>query len=155
MLFSSRSLRPALLLATAFFFASAHAADDSKAIRPKRGTIELGKGARALTDPAQVNQLNGLFSKVVESVSPSVVSITTEKKWSAQQMQPFDNRLYEFFGIPQPQMPDDKAPKRNIPLGGGSGFIASKAGHILTNAHVHYPHPAQLHRRSLRAVDGR
>jgi serine protease Do len=136
MVFSSSFVRPVLLLSLAFFLAPAHSADDSKEARPKRGTIELGKGARAQTDPAQVNQLNGLFSKVVESVSASVVSINTEKKWSAQPQMPFDNRLYEFFGIPQPQVPDDRAPKRNIPLGGGSGVIASKSGHILTNAHV-------------------
>ena len=136
MLVSSRFLRPALLLGGLFLLTPAHAADEAKEARPKRGSIELGKGARAQTDPAQVTALNGLFGKVVESVNPSVVSITTEKKWTPQPAQPFDNRLYEFFGLPQPQMPDDKTPKRNIPLGGGSGFIASKSGHILTNAHV-------------------
>ncbi len=139
MLFSSRLLRPAMLLAVAFLLASAQAAEESQETRsesrPKRGSIDLGKGARAQTDPAQVNQINGLFGKVVESVTPSVVSITTEKKWSPQP-QPLDNRLYEFFGLPQPPVPDQNAPKRNVPLGGGSGFIASKAGHILTNAHV-------------------
>jgi serine protease Do len=135
MLFSSRLILRPLLLTTAVFLALAPAADDAKDARPKRGTLELGKGARAQTDPAQVGAINGLFGKVVESVTASVVSINTEKKWSAQPA-PFDNRFYEFFGLPKPEAPDDRSPKKNVPLGGGSGFVASKAGHILTNAHV-------------------
>ncbi len=69
-------------------------------------------------------------------MTPSVVSITTEKKWTPQSQQMQNNPLFEFFGMPQPTMPEDKSPKRNIPLGGGSGFILAREGYIFTNAHV-------------------
>src|SRR3990167_6562827 len=89
--------------------------DGKDAPRPKRGSVELGKGSGAQTDGGRADELNRLFGKVVEAVTPSVVSVTTEKKWSAQSQQ-FNNPLFEFFGMPQQPMPEDKSPKRNIPL---------------------------------------
>ena len=113
--------------------------DAKEAARPKRGSIELGKGAAAQTDPKKVAEMNDIFVKVVEAVVPGVVSVTTEKKWTPQQ-QMAPNPFFDFFGIPQPQGPDGQdpgqGPGRNIPLGGGTGFVVSKEGYVFTNAHV-------------------
>ncbi len=103
--------------------------------RPKRGSIELGKGKPVRPESSVLDQINRAFAKVVEEVAPSVVSVNSEKEWSKAEAEP-NNPFLEFFGMPPPQNPEQSGPKRNIPLGGGSGFIASKQGHIFTNAHV-------------------
>ena len=66
--------------------------------RPKRGSLDLGKGKLPQTDAARIDLLNGAFAKVTEAVAPAVVSVTTEKKWSERDQQ-FNHPFFEFFGI--------------------------------------------------------
>ncbi|MFQ5956618.1 MAG: S1C family serine protease [Candidatus Brocadiales bacterium] len=83
------------------------------------------------------------FRKVVQLVSPSVVSIRTERgsEYAAGFRKQFGPRGQE-FGVPMPgpQSPEGRPnlhPGLDFPIHGqGSGLIIDTEGHILTNYHV-------------------
>ncbi|MFQ5862313.1 MAG: S1C family serine protease [Candidatus Brocadiales bacterium] len=83
------------------------------------------------------------FRKVVQLVSPSVVSIRTEKgsEHAGGYRREFDPRGQEFDGpMPYPHSPEGWSsphPGFDFPQRGkGSGLIIDTEGHILTNYHV-------------------
>lgn len=78
--------------------------------------------------------LQEAFQEVFEKVSPSVVSIATEKTVNVN-IHPFLNDPFfgEFFG--KQQRRGNKSMKRKQ-TGLGSGIILNKEGYVLTNQHV-------------------
>jgi serine protease Do len=83
------------------------------------------------SDIPSLQAFNDAFVKIAEAVTPSVVTITTEKVIKTGRGRlpgfPEDDFFWQFFGFPQGEM-------RSTAL--GSGVIVDDKGYILTNNHV-------------------
>ena len=90
--------------------------------------------------------LDSEYTRLVEAVVPSVVSITTSRH--VQVAQTTGNSALDMFFRNRRML---QAPQERIQTALGSGVIVSKEGHILTNRHV----IAQMEKIEVQLTDGR
>lgn len=100
----------------------------SQAMTPT--TSEIPQIPESAVQPAL--DLSDAFVNVADHVTPAVVRIETERSVQVAS-RPGGNPLEQFF-FERPGEGDE--PQERLQAAGGSGFIISEDGHILTNDHV-------------------
>lgn len=119
-------------------------------LRGALGDILAGKNGRekaifGTTTERTVTSQNDAIVQAVEKVSPAVVSIIVTKDLPKfEQQMPFNSDFFrQFFGSSFDSLFPDSSQGRNgggdgqkTEIGGGSGFIVSDDGYVVTNKHV-------------------
>lgn len=88
-------------------------------------------------DPGDVKVLAAMdeeYTKVVDAVVPSVVSITTSRRVRVPNNPYLVDPFEEFFGLHR--RGPRAGPREGVQNSLGSGVIVSKEGHVITNYHV-------------------
>jgi serine protease Do len=79
------------------------------------------------------------FRDIAKGVSPAVVNIRTESRQRTQDLTEFfggEDLFNRFFGAPGQGQGRRRAPRDQVAVAAGTGFIIDKGGLILTNNHV-------------------
>jgi len=118
-------------------------ADDADAAGAKPGT---GGVVSAFDDSIQTNspytdpgdlpeRITGVYVQLAKQVTPAVVQVEVRRPGpqGAGPAQDIPEPFRQFFNLPDQGSPSQPAPEM---MAGGTGFVLSSDGYILTNAHV-------------------
>ena len=74
------------------------------------------------------------YSEILKKATPAVVAVTTKQLVRRGVVDPLENFLRRYYGLPRGNQP--RFEEERVPAGIGSGVIVTPQGHIITNAHV-------------------